>query len=70
MRALLVAMDGWVRKGVEPPASQVPRIADGTLVPEDKVAFPVIPGVQSPKIIGHGRTNGTADSAAGAAGRR
>jgi hypothetical protein len=59
MRALMVAMDEWVRKGVEPPPSQVPKLSDGTLVPIDKVAFPAIPGVQSPKIIQAGRTNGT-----------
>jgi hypothetical protein len=59
MRAIMVAMDQWVRKGVLPPASQVPRLADGTLVPIETVAFPSIPGVQSPKIIPHGRQNGT-----------
>ena len=32
MRALLVAMDRWVREGVAPPASRVPLLADGTLV--------------------------------------
>jgi hypothetical protein len=59
MRALLVAADNWVRKGIAPPPSQVPKIADGTLVPEERVAFPAIPHVQSPGIVDHGRTNGT-----------
>jgi hypothetical protein len=46
-RALLVAFDDWVRDGMEPPASRIPRIADGTLVPSDQMStgFPGIPGV-------------------------
>jgi hypothetical protein len=59
MRAVMVAMDQWVRKGVAPPASQVPKLSDGTLVPIERVAFPTISGVQSPKIIENGRQNGT-----------
>ena len=51
MRALLVAMDRWVRQGVAPPASQIPRIADGTLVPAERVAFPAIPGMMSPRTV-------------------
>ncbi len=51
MRALLVAMDRWVREGVAPPANRVPRLADGTLVPSKTVAFPAIPGVQSPTTL-------------------
>ena len=48
MRALLVAMDRWVREGTAPPANQVPRLSDGTLVEAKTLAFPAIPGVQSP----------------------
>ena len=59
MRAILVSADNWVRNGKAPLPSRVPRLDDGTLVPIDKVAFPAIPGVQSPKIIQAGRTNGT-----------
>ncbi len=46
-RALLVALDEWVRHGIEPPESRVPRIEDGTLVSPDKYCsqFPSIPGV-------------------------
>jgi hypothetical protein len=46
-RALLIALDEWVRDGTEPPDSQVPRIDDGTLVPPEQYcsAFPAIPGV-------------------------
>ncbi len=32
-RALLVAMEAWLREGVEPPTSRFPTIAQGTLVP-------------------------------------
>jgi Alpha/beta hydrolase domain len=49
LRALLVAMDQWVSAGVEPPASRLPRLADGTLVPPLPQAgqgFPNIPGVK------------------------
>jgi hypothetical protein len=48
MRALLQAMDAWVTEGVEPPASQYPHIADGTLVLRDKAGWPKIPGVLFP----------------------
>ena len=50
-RALLVALDEWVSQGIEPPLSQLPRIADGTLVSLDTYCktFPGIPGVQTPK---------------------
>jgi hypothetical protein len=47
-RALALALDDWVSRGIEPPASRGPRIADGTLVPSLPQAaqgFPVIPGV-------------------------
>lgn len=33
MRALLVAMEEWMREGVEPPASRFPMRSQGTLVP-------------------------------------
>jgi Alpha/beta hydrolase domain len=48
LRALFVALDEWSTKGVAPPASEVPRLADGTLVPpapQSAVGFPKIPGV-------------------------
>jgi hypothetical protein len=46
-RALLVALDEWVRDGTEPPRSRVPRIADETLIAPDQYCsqFPSIPGV-------------------------
>lgn len=58
LRALLVAMTKWVKDDTAPPASRIPRIADGTLVPVTQVNFPDIPGVQSPKIIPAGKQAG------------
>jgi hypothetical protein len=54
MRALLVAMDRWVKDGTLPPPSRYPRIADGTLVRPDGVRFPNIPGVGSPGRVHEG----------------
>ena len=51
MRAILVGLDGWVRKGTAPPPTRVPRVSDGTLVDHAAFKFPAIPGVQSPSII-------------------
>lgn len=47
-RGLLAALDAWVRRGVEPPASRHPRLDDGTLVEQRTFRFPAIPGVQQP----------------------
>jgi len=46
LRALLVALDRWVRTGEEPPPSRVPRRADGTLVARESLqaAYTRIPG--------------------------
>jgi hypothetical protein len=49
LRALLVSMDQWVTVGTEPPASRLPHVGDGTLVPplpQDRQGFPQIPGVK------------------------
>jgi hypothetical protein len=51
MRAILVALDRWVKDGTSPPPSRYPRISDGTLVRPDAVRFPKIPGVEFPKRI-------------------
>ncbi len=45
VRALLVALDDWVVKGIAPPQSRVPSIAQGTLVEPHQIGFPDIPGV-------------------------
>lgn len=48
LRALLVALDRWVKDGEEPPPSRYPRIADGSLTTLDAVRFPKLAGVQFP----------------------
>jgi hypothetical protein len=61
MRALLVAMDGWISAGTPPPASRYPSRADGTWVTpeEDSASFPKIAGftysglVNRPTLIDH-----------------
>ena len=45
MRALLTAMDVWVREEVRPPTSRYPMLAHGTLVAPGPEAFPHLPGV-------------------------
>jgi len=47
-RALVMDMDQWVKDGTPPPPNVYPRIADSTLVPLNKWAFPKIPGVNIP----------------------
>lgn len=51
LRALLMAMDRWVRDGVEPPPSKYPRLSDGTLTPVAQLKWPAIPNVTSPSLI-------------------
>jgi hypothetical protein len=48
LRALLVGLDNWVSKGTEPPASRLPRVSEGTLVPalpQSGIGFPNIPSL-------------------------
>jgi hypothetical protein len=70
-RALMVAMDKWVREGVAPPASKYPKLEDGTLVRASEVAFPQVPTVTSPRSLtagGRGPNHRIAkDGATGAA---
>jgi hypothetical protein len=47
-RAMIANMDAWVRSNTLPPPSSYAKIADGTLVPLSKYAFPAIPGVNLP----------------------
>jgi hypothetical protein len=51
LRALLLAMDRWVRDEVVPPESRYPRFADHTLVTEQEIEFPALAGVHSPRTI-------------------
>ena len=57
-RALLIALDEWVSHGIQPPKSEVPRLADHTaafavphpgsqtgVVPQAVLGWPTIPGV-------------------------
>jgi hypothetical protein len=44
LRALIVAMEQWIREGVEPPASRFPTLAAGTLTTAAMV-YPEIPGL-------------------------
>jgi hypothetical protein len=47
-RALFIALDDWASRGIAPPPSRLPRVADGTLappLPRTGMGFPNIPGV-------------------------
>ncbi len=62
LRALLTALDTWIRDGTPPPPSVYPRIADGTLAgwrtsesgwqPLPGVAYPEV--IQQPDCLDHG----------------
>jgi hypothetical protein len=49
IRALLVVLDEWVANGREPPPSRLPRIADGTLVRAEAVAWPKLASLVPPR---------------------
>jgi hypothetical protein len=53
LRALLDALDAWVKDGVAPPPSVYPRIDQGTLVGwrQAESGFPALPGVRYPEVI-------------------
>jgi hypothetical protein len=53
MRALLLAMDAWVREGRVPPPSVYPMLADKTLVDwhEPASGWRALPGVRYPQVI-------------------
>ena len=48
LRALLVALERWVKRGAPPPPSAYPRIDAGTLLEAKRLRFPAIPGVRLP----------------------
>jgi hypothetical protein len=54
-RALLTALDQWVRTGIEPPDSAYPRLGDATLVGwrESESGWLALPGVRYPEVIHH-----------------
>ena len=65
LRALMMALDRWVRDGVEPPASKYPQLSDGTLTAVDALRWPSLTGVPSPALIPEPRrANGDGPSAA------
>lgn len=47
-RALFIDLEDWVVRGTAPPASQVPALADGTLVRPASLALPAMKGVTWP----------------------
>jgi hypothetical protein len=53
MRALLTALDAWVRDGAQPPPSRYPRVSDGTLVGwrEAESGWSALAGVRYPEVI-------------------
>jgi hypothetical protein len=56
-RALLAALDNWVRVGVAPPPSLHPMLADHTAIPQNEIKFPNVPGVQWPYHVPGGMRN-------------
>ncbi|MDQ8731791.1 alpha/beta hydrolase domain-containing protein [Bradyrhizobium sp. LHD-71] len=56
VRALLVAMEDWVVRGIAPPESHVPSIADGTAVDPATIRFPTAPDFALPCVHGSNRT--------------
>jgi len=65
LRAAFMALDRWVRDGVEPPASKYPRLADGTLTSVANLKWPALNGVASPQTIPEPR-RASGDGPAGA----
>lgn len=65
LRAMVMALDGWVRSGSEPPASKYPRLADGTLTTIDALKWPALQNIPSPRLIPEPR-RASGDGAMGA----
>jgi len=51
MRALLLALDRWVKEDAPPPPSAYPLLRDRTLAPASAVRFPALAGVRSPRTL-------------------
>ncbi len=60
LRALVVALEQWVKDDAEPPQMRVPRIGDQTLVDPQALLLPGIPGLEYNQ-----RHNGSGDRAFG-----
>jgi len=45
LRALMVALEAWVTKGIAPPASRVPTLAQGSAVEANAVKMPAMKGL-------------------------
>lgn len=54
LRALIVALEKWVLKDIEPPASSYPRIGDNSLVLPENLNWPTIPEVNYNAVINKG----------------
>ena len=50
LRALALRLVAWVADDEAPPPSRYPRLAEGTLVPVEGLAFPDVPGVDRPRV--------------------
>lgn len=48
-RAVLAALQAWVKVGAEPPPSRYPKLAEGQLVTVDRLRFPKLAGVTVPQ---------------------
>jgi hypothetical protein len=48
LRALFLALEEWVTKGIAPPPSRIPRITDGTAVTAESIEMPAVPGFALP----------------------
>ena len=55
LRCALLNLDRWASKGVEPPPSVIPRLADGTAVEPESLAgtYSKIPGARFPARVPH-----------------
>ncbi len=51
LRSLAFRLFAWVEEGTEPPPSRFPHLSAGTLVPLAGLAFPPLPGVETPSVI-------------------
>jgi hypothetical protein len=48
LRALVMDLDDWVQKGIDPPPSRYPTISNNQLAPLANIRFPQVPGLRFP----------------------